>query len=73
MATNYTTDDIAALESALATGVLRVTHNGVITEFRNRDDLIKQIRLMKIELGLLDANPQKPMIRRLRFMGSKGL
>lgn len=73
MATNYTSDDIAALEAALATGVLRVTHNGVTTEYRSRDDMIKQVRLMKIELGLLDANPAKPMMRRIRWLGTKGL
>lgn len=75
MASNYTLDDIAQLEAALATGVLRVTHNGVTTEFRSRDDMIKQISLMKGELGIVDtgAPSRLNMIRRLRFLGTKGL
>lgn len=73
MATNYTLDDIAALEGALATGILRVTHNGVTTEYRSRDDMIKQLNLMKGELGVLIDPTLPPKIRRLRLMHTKGL
>lgn len=72
MATNYTVQDVADLESALAAGVLRVTHNGVTTEFQSREDMLKQVALMKAELGLLVDSIRTPVIRRLRFMGRKG-
>lgn len=70
MATNYTLQDIADLEASLAAGVLRVTHNGVTTEFQSRDDMVRQVALMKAELGV--PGIRTPTIRRLRFMGRKG-
>jgi hypothetical protein len=74
--TNYTTDELADLETALATGALRVTHGGTTTEYRNREDMILQVRLMRNALGLpVDDLPPSitPKIRRLRFLFTKGL
>lgn len=75
MATNYTLEELADLEAALAAAVLRVTHNGVITIFQSRDDMLKQVRLMRSELGLpIDAVERvTPRIRRVRPIFSKGL
>jgi hypothetical protein len=70
--TNYTLQDIADLESALAAGVLRVEHNGVMTIFQKRDDMVRQVALMKRELGVITDEVRTPGIRRLRFMGRKG-
>lgn len=72
MATNYTLDELADLEAAMATGVLRVTHQGVTTEYRTRADMMAQVRLMRQELGLSVDDIRTPAIRRLRFLGTKG-
>jgi hypothetical protein len=75
MATNYTLDELADFEAALAAGVTRVTHNGVTTEFRNLDEMMRIRAMMRAELGLpIDEIPRTtPSIRRLRFITSKGL
>lgn len=75
MATNYTLEDLQDLESALATGVTRVTHGGTTTDFRSREDMLRQVILMRRELGLpIDEVPRiTPSIRRLRFITRKGL
>jgi hypothetical protein len=75
MATNYTLAELQDLEAALAAGITRVTHNNVTTEFRSRDDLLKQISVMRRELGLPpdEVTRTSPRIKRLRWVTSKGL
>lgn len=75
MATNYTLDELRDAEAQLAANVNRVTHNGVTTEFRNRQEMIAQIQLMRRELGLPqdEITRTQPRIRRLRFIPWKGL
>lgn len=75
MATNFTLQELADLEAALAAAVLRVTHNGVTTEFQSRADMLAQRSLMRAELGLsVDGVARTtPRIRRLRPIFSKGL
>lgn len=73
--TTYTAADIAAIEAALAQGVLRVTHNGVMTEYRSRAEMVAQVKMMRRYLGMPDPDQdaQPTRIRRLRFNMSKGL
>lgn len=75
MATNYTLDELADFEAALAAGVTRVTHNGVTTEFRNLDEMMRIRAMMRAELGLpIDEIARTgSRIRRLRLITSKGL
>lgn len=76
MATNYTLDELADIEGALATGALRVTHGGTTTEYRSREEMISIISLMRQALGLpLTDAPSNglPRVRRLRLVGTKGL
>lgn len=74
MATNYTLEELADLEAALATGARRVTHGGTTTEYETRDDMIRQVRLMRIALELpISENPKTPSIRRVRYLTTKGL
>lgn len=76
MATNYTLQQLADLEAALATGAMRVTHGATTTEFRSRDDIVAQIRLMRLELGLpVDnaATASTNPIKRIRYNFRKGL
>lgn len=75
MATNYTLDELADFEAALAAGVTRVTHNGVTTEFRNLDEMMRIRAMMRAELGLpIDEIVRTgSRIRRLRLITSKGL
>ena len=37
----YTQADLDRIEAAIATGTLRITHNGKTTEFRSLDDMIR--------------------------------
>ena len=37
----YTQQDLDRLDKAIASGPLRVTHNGKTTEFRSLDDMIR--------------------------------
>lgn len=70
----YTVAERNALKAALATGALRVTHEGHSVEFRSRDDMRKQLAEMEAELaaaGLIEA--AEPPIRRLRYLHTKGL
>jgi hypothetical protein len=73
MASNYTLGELADLEAALATGALRVTHGVTTTEYRNRDDMIRQVLLMRTELGIAPDSVRTPAIRRIRFLTTKGL
>lgn len=75
MPTNFTLQELADLEAALAAAVLRVAHNGVTTEFQSRADMLAQRSLMRAELGLpVDGIVRTtPRIRRLRPIFSKGL
>lgn len=37
----YTQADLDRIEAAIATGTLRITHNGKTTEFRSLDEMIR--------------------------------
>ena len=37
----YTQADLDRIEAAIATGTMRITHNGKTTEFRSLDDMIR--------------------------------
>ena len=37
----YSQADLDRIEAAIATGTLRITHNGKTTEFRSLDDIIR--------------------------------
>lgn len=37
----YSQADLDRIEAAIATGTLRITHNGKTTEFRSLDDMIR--------------------------------
>lgn len=75
MATNYTFGELADLEAAISTGALRVTHGGTTTEYRSLDEMLSIASLMRQALGLplTDAFNNKPVVRRARLVGSKGL
>jgi len=73
MPTNYTLEELSDLEAALATGALRVTHGVTTTEYRNREDMVRQVLLMRNELGVAADSVRTPAIRRIRFLTSKGL
>jgi hypothetical protein len=72
MASNYTLQDVADMEAALATGANVVRHGTTSVEFKSRDDMLAQLALMKDELGILPVD-DRPKIKRLRYRFNKGL
>lgn len=71
----YTVAQRDGLAKALATGVLRVSHEGRSVEYRTLADV--QRALAVVEAGLIDqglvAAPVVPPVRRLRIVTNKGL
>ena len=67
----YTQTQLAAIEEAIATGVLRVEIDGRVTVFQSLEDL-KALRLeMQAELGL--TSPVSARGRTFRPLTSSGL
>lgn len=74
MASNYTLQDVADLEAALATGASSVRHGTTNIEFKSREDMLAQLAMMKDELGILPVDPSTaPRIKRIRYRFNKGL
>lgn len=55
---SFTTNDLAAVEQAIATGALRVRIKDVDTQFRSQEDLLSLRTLIKKELD--DSTRDKP-------------
>ncbi len=68
---NFTADDVAAIEAALAAGVLRVTHNGTTTEYQSRADMMAQANYMRRVLGMPITD--QTVAKRIRYRFHKGL
>lgn len=47
----YTQTMLDALDAAIATGALRITHNGKTTEYRSMDEMVRVRNLIKQELA----------------------
>lgn len=54
MATNYTTEMLAALDEAIATGALTVKYGDKTVTYRSLDEMLRIKKLMQNELGLSD-------------------
>jgi hypothetical protein len=65
-------EQLTELQAAYATGALRVTHQGVTTEYRSLDDMAFIMRDLQRQLDALNPPALTP-IRRLRQHFSKGL
>jgi hypothetical protein len=52
----YTSEQVTALEEAIATGALEVQYTDKRVKYRSIDDMIKVLNLMKRELGLNDSS-----------------
>lgn len=68
----YTQSQIEALKKAMATGVRSVTHQGVTTVYRDRDEMVAQLAVMEAEVAATDPDAKTP-IRRVRMLYTKGL
>lgn len=53
----YTTADRDALKKAIASGTLRVSHNGRSVEYRSMADLKDALRMVEEELAAAEGNP----------------
>ena len=62
----YTTDDLTALQTAIATGARRVTYNGQTVEYRDLDEM------RKIERDMMAALGQTKTARRSRVVFDRG-
>lgn len=54
MATNYTTEMLAALDAAIATGALTVKYGDKTVTYRSLDEMLRIRKLMQIELGIME-------------------
>lgn len=52
----YTIEQHDALEAAIAQGALKVKYGDKEVQFRNLDDMIRILNLMKAQLGMLLPN-----------------
>jgi len=59
----FSSSDLEALETAIATGSLRVAINGREIQYRGMDDLIKAYNLVKRQV----ESSTKPSLRRGRY------
>ena len=64
---SYTDAQLVALESALASGTLRVTYDGRTVEYRSVDELSKAIRIVRAAL-----TPATPRLTHMHPAYSKG-
>ncbi|SEF44185.1 hypothetical protein SAMN04515663_101383 [Alcanivorax sp. DSM 26293] len=55
----YTQSDLDRIEAAIATGTLRITHNGKTTEFRSLNEMIRVRDLIKGELATGSTTPAR--------------
>jgi len=62
----YTTDDLTALQTAIATGARRVTYNGQTVEYRDLDEM------RQIERDMMAAIGQTKTSRRSRVVFDRG-
>jgi len=64
---SFTTTQLAAIEAAIASGELSVTHNGRSVSYRSMDDLLKARDLIRDQLrkdGSLSAKTRHGYISR---------
>jgi hypothetical protein len=66
----YTTDQLQALQNALASGELRVRFTDREVEYRSVEELKAAIREVQIALGI---DPNTPRVRQVRVYTDKGL
>lgn len=66
----FTLTQLAALENALAMGVLEVEYNGIKTKYRSIDDLKKAYEFVKTKLEEQGAIPARKRVSYTSF--SKG-
>ena len=64
----YTEAHRDALRDAIASGVLRVSYDGRVTEFRSLNDLRSALR--EVEAAL---DPSRRTVRQIRIVSDKGL
>ena len=64
----YTTTQLSALESALASGALRVSYEGRSVEYRSIDDLKKAIA--EVKSGINSGSTTR--VRQIRMYSDKG-
>ena len=68
---SYTSDDLAAVRRAIASGELSVMHNGRRVEYRSIDDLLKAEARIEGELRASVGRPRGG-VRRFTFTTYRG-
>ena len=56
---SWTTDDIAALEAAIAQGALEVRYGDKAVTYRTLDEMLRTLDLMRKEVGVSTGNKNR--------------
>lgn len=67
----FTTSDLAAIDAAIATGELTVTHNGRTVTYRSMTDLLKARQTIAAELAAAESG-QRGGPYRFTFVTARG-
>lgn len=68
--TDYTSEQLAALKQAYASGTLRVTYEGKTVEYRSLDEIARAINTVSRELDKAGGTKRA---RQVRLRSSRGL
>lgn len=68
----FTTDDLATINSAIASGQLEVRFNNRVIRYQSTSEMIAARDLIRADLGVSQVD-QRQRARRLSFTTSKGL
>jgi hypothetical protein len=59
----WTETQLSALESAIASGTTRVTHDGKTVEYRSIAEMIQIRNMMRADLGQTSTAPRSTLVR----------
>jgi len=59
----WTEAQLSALESAIATGTTRVTHDGKTVEYRSIAEMIQIRNMMRADMGQASTAPRATLVR----------
>jgi roadblock/LC7 domain-containing protein len=59
----WTETQLSALESAIASGTTRVTHDGKTVEYRSIAEMIQIRNMMRADLGQASTAPRSTLVR----------
>lgn len=68
----FTTDDLAAIDAAIASGELTVSHNGRTVTYRSMSDLLRARQTIQAEIAAAQSGVGAGGPRRFTFVTHRG-